>query len=48
MTKKAAKKSSKKPRGPEPDRLKIKGDWTVAVKKSLAKKKPKTGWPKEM
>ncbi len=43
---KAAKKSLKKAHGPEPARLKIKGDWKKAVKKSLAKKKPVEGWPK--
>jgi len=46
MKKTATKKSSKKPRGPEPDRLKLEGDWKTAVKKSLAKKKPLEGWPK--
>ncbi len=34
-------------RGPKPDLLKIDGNWKDAVKKSLAKKKPATGWPKE-
>jgi hypothetical protein len=32
--------------GPKPDILKIDGDWRDAVKKSLEKKKPATGWPK--
>ena len=32
--------------GPKPQTLKIEGDWQEAVKKSLAKKKPKEGWPK--
>jgi hypothetical protein len=32
--------------GPKPDLLKIDGDWKEAVKKSLAKKKPVSGWPK--
>lgn len=32
--------------GPKPEVLKINGDWRDAVKKSLAKKKPKGGWPK--
>jgi len=32
--------------GPKPEVLKINGDWREAVKKSLAKKKPKAGWPK--
>lgn len=42
---KSAKKTAVK-RGPTPDTLKIEGDWKDAVKKSLAKKKPATGWPK--
>jgi hypothetical protein len=33
--------------GPKPDLLKIEGDWSAAVKQSLAKKKPAEGWPKE-
>jgi hypothetical protein len=32
--------------GPKPDVLKIDGDWRDAVKKSLEKKRPVTGWPK--
>jgi hypothetical protein len=35
------------PRGPEPDLLKIDGDWRDAVKTSLEKKKPASGWPKD-
>ena len=35
----------KKP-GPEPDRLKIDGDWEDAVKKALSKPRPAEGWPK--
>ncbi len=35
------------PRGPKPEVLKIEGDWQDAVKKSLAKKKPAAGWPKD-
>ena len=31
---------------PEPELLKIDGDWRDAVKKSLAKIKPVSGWPK--
>jgi hypothetical protein len=42
---KTAKKNPVK-RGPPPVVLKIEGDWKDAVKKSLAKKKPVTGWPK--
>jgi hypothetical protein len=33
-------------RGPEPDRLKINMDWKEAIKMSLQKKKPASGWPK--
>ncbi len=33
--------------GPKPDLLKIEGNWKSAVKQSLDKKKPETGWPKE-
>jgi hypothetical protein len=46
---KASKPEDRKPlpRGPQPDLLKIEGKWQDAVKKSLAKKKPVTGWPKE-
>jgi hypothetical protein len=32
--------------GPKPDTLKLEGNWEDAMKKSLAKKKPATGWPK--
>jgi hypothetical protein len=42
---KAAKKKPAKP-GPKPDTLKIEGKWQDAVKKSLSKKKPAEGWPK--
>jgi len=31
--------------GPKPEILKIEGDWQQAVKKSLTKKKPASGWP---
>lgn len=34
-------------RGPKPETVKINEDWQEAVKKSLQKKKPKEGWPKE-
>jgi hypothetical protein len=33
--------------GPKPDLLKIEGDWKEAMKKSLEKKKPPEGWPKQ-
>jgi hypothetical protein len=32
--------------GPKPEKLKFKGNWERAVKKSLIKKKPPEGWPK--
>lgn len=40
-------KEAPEKRGPKADLLKIDGDWKDAVKKSLEKKKPVTGWPKE-
>jgi hypothetical protein len=48
MKKQAKKKPAKTPekRGPKPDLLKLVGDWGEAVKKTFAKKKPATGWPK--
>ena len=42
----AAKKHAKKTPGPEPETLKIEGDWKDAMKKALPKKKPAEGWPK--
>jgi hypothetical protein len=39
-------KKKEKP-GPKPEVLKVNGDWRDAVKRSLNKKKPATGWPKE-
>lgn len=38
---------NKIPRGPKPEVLKIESEWEDAVKKSLSKKKPTAGWPKE-
>ena len=32
--------------GPEPERVKIDGDWQEAAKKALGKPKPEGGWPK--
>jgi hypothetical protein len=43
---KTAKKAAVK-RGPQPDVLKIDGEWKNAIKKSLAKKEPVSGWPKD-
>ena len=33
--------------GPKPDHLRLEGDWEEAVKKALAKEKPKEGWPEQ-
>jgi hypothetical protein len=38
-------KTAKKKRGPIADRVKIKGDWSEAMKKALEKKRPAEGWP---
>jgi hypothetical protein len=50
MTKKTPKRSKAKPTaakpGPKADMLKLGGNWQDAVKQSLAKKKPASGWPK--
>ena len=32
-------------RGPKEERVKIKGDWELAVGKALKKERPKEGWP---
>ena len=32
--------------GPEPERVKIEGDWEEAVKRALGKKRPPGGWPR--
>ena len=46
VKKRAAKKTLER-RGPKPEMLKLDGDWGAAIKKTFAKKKPITGWPKE-
>jgi hypothetical protein len=33
-------------KGPEPERLKIEGDWIGAIDKALKVKRPAKGWPK--
>jgi hypothetical protein len=43
---KARKRKKPAKTGPKPEILKIDGNWKEAVKKSLAKKRPATGWPK--
>jgi hypothetical protein len=37
---------NRKAHGPEPERLKITGDWKAAVGLALRKPRPKSGWPK--
>jgi len=32
-------------KGPEPERLKIDGNWVDAIDTALAKKRPPDGWP---
>ena len=42
-------KQHKRPKqqpGPKPDTLTVEGDWEIAVRKALEKKRPKRGWPK--
>jgi hypothetical protein len=39
-------KKKSQQRGPKADRLKLHGNWKDAMKQSLAKQKPATGWPK--
>jgi hypothetical protein len=38
----------KKPPGPAPERLKLKGDWEKLVRKALTKQRPKRKWPNKM
>jgi hypothetical protein len=44
--KQQSKKTERKPTGPKPEVLKIRGNWEAAVSKSFQKKKPAEGWPK--
>jgi hypothetical protein len=37
--------NEKKPTGPEPERLKLRGDWMEAVEKAVKKPKSSAGWP---
>jgi len=34
-------------RGPEPERVKISGDWQKAIGKALKKERPAEGWPQQ-
>lgn len=43
---KAVKKPRKRP-GPEPEVLKIEGNWKDAMQKLISKKRPVGGWPKQ-
>lgn len=38
-------KPKKSKPGPDPERLKIEGDWEEAAKKAMQKKRPPEGWP---
>lgn len=40
-----SKVKSKGKTGPEPERLKLEGDWEKLVTEALAKKRPESGWP---
>lgn len=40
------KKPPGKPRGPKPERLKLRGPMNAAVKTFLSTKRPAGGWPK--
>jgi len=42
------KNADPKKRGPEPERVKIAGNWKSAVEKALKKERPKDGWPKPL
>ena len=44
MVKPGKRPKDQKP-GPDPEELKVEGDWEEAVKKALKKKRPKDGWP---
>jgi hypothetical protein len=44
IVKASAPKWTKK--GPEPEQLKIEGNWIHAIDRSLAVKRPAKGWPK--
>lgn len=39
-------KPARKPPGPTPETLKIKGNWKDAMRKLISKKRPIGGWPK--
>jgi hypothetical protein len=45
MAKQKTKPRQRKP-GPQPEVLKIEGDWKDAMKKLISKKRPEDGWPK--
>ena len=43
----ADEKKERRPRGPDPDRLKIEGEWEEAVQKALRKKPPAAKRPRK-
>jgi hypothetical protein len=38
-------KEKKRDTGPEPERVKLEGDWRKSVGKALKKTRPTDGWP---
>jgi hypothetical protein len=45
-TDRSAAKPKRTAKGPEPERLKIEGDWVKAIDHTLRVKRPPSGWPK--
>jgi hypothetical protein len=45
-TDRSAPKPKRTAKGPEPERLKIEGDWEKAIDHTLRVKRPPSGWPK--
>jgi hypothetical protein len=45
-SKKTNRQSPRPVPGPKPEVLKLHGNWQVAIRKSLKKRKPSGGWPK--
>jgi hypothetical protein len=43
---KASPSAARTAKGPEPERLKIHGNWKAAVRLAMQKPKPPEGWPR--
>jgi hypothetical protein len=43
---KASQSTVRTAKGPEPERLKINGNWKAAVRQAMQKPKPASGWPR--